>query len=321
MLESRSRSPKVSTAAGHRWVAGPNLPAAQVFTTYQTAGRSTPGPAWAHFIARWNWAAILPQAVPCAAASHAPAVRDVPGGYLLSGHWYLPRGTETGPWLALPLAAPGSPIQNTPVVAPDILVLPARTIPRTAERGHAGDLPCLPGAGFRLVDKHVPAGLTSYSSGTPLRSQDITFLCAAVTGLALGTATRVTAELAGLDRSPGPAPVGSPGAVASELKALLYQERLAFVMEGVAGLGHGLRPLDPAAARERLAASVRRAAVVAQQVVASAYETALPFWLPDGRHPLESLVMDGAAVLQHLNATVDLLRMSAEVHSTKGEAP
>ncbi|GGT75267.1 hypothetical protein GCM10010207_85600 [Streptomyces atratus] len=52
---------------------------------------------------------------------------------------------------------------------------------------------------------------------------------------------------------------------------------------------------------------VRRAAMLVHHVVTAAYEKAIPFPAKGGQHPLESLVVDSAAVLQHLRFTVDLL--------------
>ncbi|MFC9626797.1 hypothetical protein ACFTXM_44890 [Streptomyces sp. NPDC056930] len=73
---------------------------------------------------------------------------------------------------------------------------------------------------------------------------------------------------------------------------------------GYSGTGRATRGTEAMAEPCR---HVRRAATLVHHVVTAAYEKAIPFPAKGGQHPLESLVVDSAAVLQHLRFTVDLL--------------
>ncbi|MGW1530270.1 hypothetical protein [Streptomyces sp. NPDC002159] len=167
---------------------------------------------------------------------------------------------------------------------------------------------------FRLDNVHVSTGFASHSSGTALSRKDVGFLWTAVVAMGLGAASRLTEELAVL--APGVvAPFHSPAASAAELSALLRQERLGFVAELYNRVGMG--QFISLAAREPLADRVRHAALLVHHVVTSAYEQAIPFPAQSGHNPLESLVADSAAVLQHLRFMVDLLPIE-DVDSSGG---
>ncbi|MGW7575894.1 hypothetical protein [Streptomyces sp. NPDC054765] len=288
----------------------PGTDPAQVFEAYEDEGHFDPGAAWASFTADWNWAAPLPHAVAHSSPEGAPVARPVPGGYALSGRWCLPRETGAGQWLALPLAGlREAGCQNAlaiPPDRPDVFVIASKRLPRTTGGGlHAVHFPADSDISFRLEDLHVPTGFATHASGTPLSARETSFLWTAVAGMALGAARRLTEELAMLGPSPAVDSLSSAATAAAELTALLRHERLGFTAElyNRPGLGQFIS----LAAREPLVDRVRRAAAVAHHVVTAAYERAIPFFTKDGDHPLESLVVDSAAVLQHLRATVDLL--------------
>lgn len=176
--------------------------------------------------------------------------------------------------------------------------------------------PVAPRAVFHLDDVHVPAGFTTCSGGTPLLDQDAAFLWTAAAGMAVGAADRLTDELASLGSSPLAMPVLSPTRAAAELSALLHHERLAFTAERYNGPDRGR--LVALAARDPLAVRIRRTALPTQHVVTRVYERAILFPSAHGRRPLESLVVDSGAVLQHLRNTVDLLPQTADESRLEG---
>ncbi|MEW2489667.1 hypothetical protein [Streptomyces sp. NPDC048411] len=309
MAEPRRRTTTVAREDYPRTAPGPGSDPARVFEAYENEGHADPGAAWASFTTDWNWAATLPHAVAESGPDSPPVARPVPGGYSLSGRWHLPGDTEVGRWLALPLAGPGGAAREDATVIrpdrPDVFVIASKVLPRPTDAGlHAVRFPADSDARFRLDGVHVPAGFAAHSSGAALPTQDIGFLWTAVAGMALGAASRLADELAVLGPRVAP-PFFSPAATAAELSALLRQERLGFTAEPYNRPGLGR--LISLAARESLADRVRRAAMLVHHVVTAAYEKAIPFPAKDGQHPLESLVVDSAAVLQHLRFTVDLL--------------
>ncbi|MEU6440846.1 hypothetical protein [Streptomyces sp. NPDC047046] len=324
-----------------------------MFAAYEEAARADPAGAWDAFRAQWNWAALLPHAIPLVSGGVRPAACPVPGGHRVTGTWRLPDAPTSasgapgyaggagapGPWLVLPLpegtAAPGDP---------DLFVTPLGPL-RSSGRDLAEDVPTpvLADDVVRLDDLHVADGFAAYSGATALRRSDALFLATATAGMALGASGRMVAALAALDpagpldriaaRLRGPAP-SSPAAVAAELEGLLHAERLGFTAElhNVPGRGR----LVALAGRAPLDVRVSRAAALARHVAATVYECALPFAVgasagddrlraaggDRGAHPLESLVVDCAPVLQHLRLTVDLVReVVAEGCEAAGQGP
>ncbi|MFL4910077.1 hypothetical protein ACJ6WF_44925 [Streptomyces sp. MMS24-I2-30] len=312
MTEPRRRTTTLTREDRPRPAPGPGTDPGRVFEAYERDGHADPGEAWASFTAAWNWASPLPHAVPRHGPDGPPVARPVPGGYALSGRWHLPADTAAGPWLALPLTAPWDTAREARENAtesrpdrPDVFVVASRVLPRQATGGlRAVRSAAGPDTEFRLDGVHVPTGFTTHSSGTALSARDGGFLWTAVTGMALGAASRLTDELAVLGPSPVAGPAVSPAAAAAELSGLLSGERLGFTAElyNRPGLGQ----LISLAAREPLADRVRRAARLVHHVVTASYERAIPFPTDSGHNPLAALVTDSAAILHHLRFTVDV---------------
>ncbi|MGW3496339.1 hypothetical protein [Streptomyces sp. NPDC001020] len=306
MTEPHTRTTAIAREDYSGTAPGPDSDPARVFEVYENEGHADPGAAWASFTTNWNWAASLPHAVAESGPDGPPTARAVPGGFSLSGRWRLPGDTEVGRWLALPLAGPrGADREDAAAIRPDlpdVFVIASKVLSRPNGGLHTVRFPADSDTACRLDGVHVPPGFATHSSGAALSARDIGFLWTAVAGMAVGAASRLADELAVLGPSVA-APFLSPATTAAELSALLRQERLGFTTELYARPGQ----LIPLTAREPLADRVRRTARLVHHVVTAAYERAIPFPTKGGHHPLESLVVDSAAVLQHLRFTVDLL--------------
>ncbi|MGY0021466.1 hypothetical protein ACVHNB_21210 [Streptomyces sp. YJ-C3] len=254
-------------------------------------------------------------------------MRPVPGGFALSGGWRVPASAGLGPWLVLPLPRPGQGPDDTEADhrLPDLYVVPSRSLPAsTGITGGCVNAPLAPGAAFPLHGFFVPTGHASHSSGRALYGEHSSFVWTAVTGMALGAAGRLTGELAALGAAADSSRVAAtsalqPKAVATELAALLRHERLGFTAD--LHNGPGLGRLVSLAARAPLPDRVGRAAALVQRVVTAAYEHTVLFPAHDARHPLESLLLDSFAALQHLRSTVDLLLTDGASSPTEGEPP
>ncbi|WP_320774714.1 hypothetical protein [Streptomyces sp. CRN 30] len=270
-------------------------------------GHADPAGAWRAFTGAWNWAAPLTAAVPRPGLPRTPVVRPAAGGYALSGLWHLPTHEPTGPWLTLPLARPGRPPGgDRPDDLPDLFVLPARSLP-----GSVPDATDGPGdpprAVLRLAGVQVPAGLATYSAGTPLRAGDAAYLWTAAAALALGAARRMTDVLAGPDPrattgAPGPVAAAGP---AADLAAVLHDERLSLTaaLHGVPTARAGLPPDF----QERLAERVRGIADVGPHVLAAVYSHTLEQDRDDRREPLVHLMEASSPILQLARYATKLL--------------
>ncbi|MFF7213766.1 hypothetical protein ACFZAU_25045 [Streptomyces sp. NPDC008238] len=277
-------------------VLGPDAPLAKVFAFFESDGHSDPAVAWEDFTRTWNWAAPLATALPRAGSpvSPEPSARPAPGGFALSGRW-SPPSASTGSWLALPLgAAPGE--------CPDLFVVPSKAVPGVGRAAPAaGD-----GAGpvFRIEDLYVPAGLVTYTTGTPLRDGDAAFAWTAVTGLALGAARRTVELLAGRCAGAGfTAPAGFATA-AAELAAVLRDERrnLAVTLHGAPSVRAGRAP----SLQERLVADVARAGAAVLHVITAAYGHVLTSEQAD-RHPVVRVVEEASPILQQVRHVTGIL--------------
>lgn len=281
-----------TTSSGHRPPdAGPETDLVRVFRAYEHRGHAGPATAWKFFTSAWNWSASLPHAVP--AGGDASVAHPVPGGFVLTGRWQLPPGVEDSRWLALPAV-------HAPAGEPDVFVMAAKDVHRAAG----------PETVIRLEGHYIPAGFASCGEGVPLREEDGAFLWTAVTAMALGTARRLTECLTECLATSGPlTPYGTAKSepavppAAEGLAAAVSEERETF-MSLLRRVG---KPEGGSHGAKDLAVLVRRATGMVHQLVAAAYEQAMPFDLTDGRNPLEALVVDSTPLLQHARYTVDLL--------------
>ncbi|MEU6290926.1 hypothetical protein [Streptomyces sp. NPDC046988] len=298
---------------------GPATGLTRVLTVMESRGHADPAETWRAFTGAWNWAAPLATAVPGTGLPATAVVRPVPGGFDLSGVWHLPPDDGSGSWLALPLAREGvcgaetdpGRFESGAAGLPDLFVFPAS---RLGGPGAEAD-PDGPGrAAFRLEGVRVPAGLATYTAGTPLRAADGAFLWTAVAALALGAARRMTDVLAG----PGPrAAAGRGPVVAAELAAALHDERTALTatLHGAPTAREGLPP----DLRERLAVRVRRLADTVHHVLAAAYDHLLTDDRGAGRQPLVSVMEASSPILQQARYATELLPPHHRISLRKAE--
>ncbi|MGW0302391.1 hypothetical protein ACWDYK_37720 [Streptomyces anthocyanicus] len=315
-----SKLPKntTTTARGdYPRVVGPDTALPRVLDFFELEGYSDPSAAWRAFTHAWNWAAPLPAAVPAEDPGARPVARPVPEGFVLSGQWHMPPGTDPGRWLVLPVTDPRRQDARAGAAnAPDLFVTASRVLPRAPRSHPAVEYGGEAGRAFRLDDVQVPNGFATYSTGTPLREDDAAFVWTAVTGMAFGAARSLTDTLARPDpNAAGPtSPVGThtqsgPSATgpAAELAAVLRDERLnlAARVHGapLAGLADAVR----AAKAQALAAQIRRASRTVHLVVAAAYERALLCAADEDRGALARLVEECSPILQYMRFAVELL--------------
>ncbi|MFI5998394.1 hypothetical protein ACIBAC_41915 [Streptomyces sp. NPDC051362] len=160
-----------------------------------------------------------------------------------------------------------------------------------------------------MTDVYVPAGLATHAAGTGLRASEATFFRAAVTAMALGAARRITEALADLTPSrPAALPTElSPAASAAELAAVLHDARTALAAElhNMPGTDKaaGSLPEEPADSR------LMRVGPTVRQVVAAAYEQALPAAGHYDGHPLEDLVEAATPTLQCMRFAMELMHL------------
>lgn len=285
-----SRLPRPLTTHGNpRDVLGPNTALARVFALCEAAGHDDPAGSWQRLTRAWNWAAPLGIAVPRVDVP-GPAVRQVPGGFALSGQWRLPARGGTGPWLALPFLTARTD-------APDLFVVSSKVLPTAANSpGGAAD------PGFRLRDVYVPGGFVTHTSAMPLRASDGPFLWTAVTGLALGAARRMTEAL--------------PAPAAADPAAVLHDERLslAAALHGGPSARQGLS----VEAGKHLAARSEQAGNAVHQVVAATYAHVLADAAGDRGDPLTRLIDAASPILQQVRFARDLLPLDGGASSRKG---
>ncbi|MEV5607467.1 hypothetical protein [Streptomyces sp. NPDC052225] len=218
---------------GPRTLLGPRAPLSRVLAFYEGLAHADPAASWQAFTTTWNWAAPLPAAEPDAGARQPSGVRPTPDGYRLSGRWHRPPSAARGNWHALRLAD-------------DLYVVPARLV-EGASRPRTGTDRT---AAVRLTDLHVPTGLVTRTTATPLRAEHAAFHWTAVAALALGAARHV-ADTSGT----------------TEHAAVLHDARL--------GLAAALDETVTPSSSARLADSVRRVSDAAHHVVAAVYTDAL----------------------------------------------
>ncbi|MFE9356350.1 hypothetical protein ACFYPB_19640 [Streptomyces olivaceoviridis] len=262
----------------------------------------------------WNWAAPLPAGVPSTDRIGTPAVRPVPGGYILSGRWRLPSAADAAPWVALPLADGRWPFAGTAAEqnGPDLFVVPAKDLPATGRLpGGRGDSHPASGPASRAadvyvpVDVYVPDGLATYTTGKPLFASDAAFHWTAIAALALGAARRATDALEG--SVPGATPHPPPASIgqAAELAAVLHDERLS-----LAATVHDLpaaRHVPPQVMEAGLAQRVRQVAIVVQHVLTQAYQQILSVDTVGDRHHLVSIIEASSPILQQVRYAADIL--------------
>lgn len=283
MPGSRPRVPERETAL------------ARVFAAHENLGHAGPSTAWNSFTATWNWAAPLPAATPARRSGAAPTARPAPGGFSLSGLWHLPPETEDAPWLLLPLTDAYRD-RTGGAEGPDLFVVPTKVLssphhgPRTLASSPTS------GSWVRVYEQYVPAGFTTFASGTPLRPQDGAFLWTAVTAMALGAARRLTEVLASVHANGTRSAVhrvtaaAAPAATAAELATRLSRER------------YSLHCPD-----EPLTTRVRQTSRLAHHVVATAHAHASTVTDTGDRHRIESLLAESNTLLQHVRFTLELL--------------
>ncbi|MFF0478466.1 hypothetical protein [Streptomyces sp. NPDC004284] len=286
---------------------GPTAGLAGVLSSYEAQGHADPAEAWRAFTRTWNWAAPLTTAVPPAGLPRIPVTQPSSGGFALSGVWHLPSREEgeTGPWVALPnVGGRRQPVRGlTEAGGPDLFVVPAKSLPG-ARGGHDHD--ASPGPGFRLIDLYVPTGFATYTTGTPLRTGDASFLGTAVAAMALGAARRMTDVLS--FRPPGGNALREAGArtaLQTELAAVLHDERLSLTATLI-GCPAARDDLPPDV-EERLAVRARQAANVVHHVLAEAYQHVLALGGNSDRHPLVAVIEASTPILQQARYATELL--------------
>ncbi|MFJ5035790.1 hypothetical protein ACIQB5_49230 [Streptomyces sp. NPDC088560] len=296
-------------------VLGPGTGLAKVFAFFERDGYSDPSAAWDAFTGTWNWAAPLATAALAADHAQTAAIRQVTGGFVLSGLWHLPSHAGTGSWLALPFAAGERQAGRTAVSrgGPDLFVVPSTLLPGVMG-GPADDVS---GPVLRLEGVHVPTGFATHSAGTPLLAGDGPFFWAAAAALALGAARRMVDALAAPTASGathGPVPTA---AVAAELAAALHDERcsLAAAVHDAPSARQGL----PSSATEQLTSLVRQAGNVVHHVVAAAYEQAMAWGGGDAERTLVELIETSTPILQQARYATGLLPPDDRILIRKAE--
>lgn len=304
-----SELPRHTAAAGgveYLRTVGPDTALPRVLESFELDGFSDPSAAWDALTSTWNWAASLATAVPVGVSTAGVGVRPVPGGFSLSGQWRLPTDAATD-WLALPLTATPA-TGNPPWRGPDLFVVSPKVLPRGLRKHRGTGEAEPPGPTFRLDDVYVPAGFSTWSAGTPLGAADAAYFCTAVAGMALGAARRLTDVLAAQAPAGTPSAVTvtqPPGAPAVELAAVLHDQRL-ILAASLHGAPHSERT-GRASAHRSLAGDIEQVGRVVHQVVAAAYEHALPLVGCGGDHPLIRVVEGSAPILQCMRFVVELL--------------
>ncbi|ANJ12008.1 MULTISPECIES: hypothetical protein [Streptomyces] len=275
---------------------GPGADLLHVHDHFESAAHRDPATTWDTFTRTWNWAAPLPTARPAVEPGAGPVARPVDGGFSLSGRWHL-RVHPHPVWFVLPLATPGDTADED---GWDLFVLPG------GERLPFGPSGNRPTGALELTDAYVPAGLATRRSGVPLRATDEIFVGVAVTAMALGATRRLTDVLARL--ADGNRSAALP---AAELAALTHDEQAA-----LRSTLYGLRGACESAARAT--GPLTRAVNVARRVVAGAYEGAIAFVSPDGRHPLAYLIEAATPILQVTRFVEDF---ATRPHPHRAEGP
>ncbi|MFE7750262.1 hypothetical protein [Streptomyces sp. NPDC057428] len=310
MSELPENTTTTTTHGDYPRVVGPETSLSRVLDFFELDGYADPSAAWTAFTRAWNWAASLPAAVPAEAPGAPPVVRHVQDGFALSGQWHLPPGAGPGSWLALPLTGARRDSEYGAGDAPDLFAVTSAMLPRALRGRRAVGNAEGAGPTFRLDGVRVPTGFATYSTGTPLRTDDAAFVWTAVTGLAFGAARRLTDALAGLASSAAVSASartrgGPPAAAAAGLAAMLRDERLSLEarVHGAPFAGRA----DGTGSAEVLSAQARRASRLIHHVVAAAYEHALPLPVGGGRDPLVHLVEQSSPILHYMRFAVDLL--------------